>query len=133
MRCGLAMALVLGLAPPILAHPLAPCLLEIRETGGGRADVGWKTPFARPRGAALVPVLPAHCRPTGERTVTPEGGGVWTRWTVDCGPRGLVGEQVGVGGPGSIVLGALVRVTLADGRLVQGVVSPGRQLVTIPA
>ena len=127
------MALVLGLAPPVLAHPLAPCLLEIRETGGGRADVGWKTPLARPRGAALVPVLPAHCRPTGARTVTPEGGGVWTRWTVDCGSRGLGGEQVGVGGPGSIVLGALVRVTLADGRLVQGVASPGRPLVTIPA
>src|SRR2546429_504817 len=90
---------------------------------------GGRSGSKRPRGAALVPILPAHCRPTGARTVTPEGGGVWTRWTVDCGSRGLVGEQVGVGGPGSIVLGALVRVTLADGRLVQGVASPGRPLV----
>ena len=64
--------------------------------------------------------------------VAEEGGGVWTRWAVDCGTGGLVGEPIAVRGPGSLALGALVRVTLADGRLVQGVVSPAHPVFTVP-
>jgi hydrogenase/urease accessory protein HupE len=132
MRFALLTALLFGLVRPVLSHPLAPCVLEIRENGDGRAEVGWKTPLARPRGAALEPVLPARCRPVSTPKVTEEGGGIWTRWTVDCGTGGLVGEQIGVTGPGSVALGALVRVTLADGRLVQGIASPGKLLLTVP-
>jgi len=132
MRFALLASLVFGLAPPVLAHPLAPCVLEMRETAGGQAEVGWKTPLPRPRGAELVPVLPTRCRTVSAPTVTQEGGGVWTRWTVDCGSGGLVGERIGVTGPGSVALGAIVRVTLADGRLVQGVASPGKLLLTVP-
>ena len=132
MRFALLASLVFGLAPPVLAHPLAPCVLEMRETAGGQAEVGWKTPLPRPRGAELAPVLPTRCRTVSAPTVTQEGGGVWTRWTVDCGSGGLVGERIGVTGPGSVALGAIVRVTLADGRLVQGVASPGKLLLTVP-
>src|SRR5213593_2049295 len=109
---GALAALLLAIAPAARAHPLAPCVLEMRETGGGRVEVGWKTPLMRPRGAGLEPALPARCHAVGPRTVTEEGGGVWTRWTVDCGTGGLVGEPVGVRGPGSLALGAVVRVTL---------------------
>ena len=133
MRFALLASLVFGLAPPVLAHPLAPCVLELRETAGGQVDVGWKTPLVRPRGAELEPVLPTRCRTVSTPTVTQEGGGVWTRWTIDCGRGGLVGERIGVSGPGSVALGAIVRVTLADGRLVQGVASPGKLLLTVPA
>src|SRR5881396_2787805 len=93
-------ALVLAIPAAVYAHPLAPAVLEIREAAGGRLEVGWKTPLVRARGAELVPVLPARCRPAGARTVTEEGGGVWTRWAVECGAPGLVGERIGVGGPG---------------------------------
>lgn len=129
----LVLALVLALAVAARAHPLAPCVLDVRETAGGRADVGWKTPLVGPRGAELRPVLPARCRAEGARTVAEEGGGVWTRWTVACGPGGLVGERLGIAGPGSLALGAIVRVTLADGRLVQGVVSPAHPFLVVPA
>jgi len=135
MRLGVvALGLLAGITMPAHtgAHPLAPCVLEIHELGGGRAEVGWKTPLLRPRGAELEPVLPGRCHAIGARTVSEEGGGVWTRWTVDCGAGGFVGERVGVAGPGSLALGALVRVTLADGRLVQGVVSPGQPAITVP-
>src|SRR5439155_971929 len=132
MRLGLVAALVFGLTHAVVAHPLAPCVLEIRETGNGVAEVGWKTPLVQPRGAALEPALPARCRPVRAPTVTQEGGGVWTRWAVDCGTGGLVGEHVGVRGPGGLVLATLVRVTLADGRLAQGVASPGKLLLPIP-
>jgi|SRR5579862_2176665 len=132
MRIGPVAALVLGVAAAALAHPLAPCVLELRETSGGVVEVGWKTPLVRARGAELVPVLPPGCRELHTAKAEVEGGGIWRRWTVDCGPDGLVGQQVGVTGPGTMVLAAIVRVTLADGRLVQGVTSPGRPLVTIP-
>src|SRR4029077_7918147 len=113
LRCrGLVTAPPAALAP----HRLAPAVLEIHEEATGRLEVGWKTPLARARGAELVPVLPARCRPAAPRTVAEEGSGVWTRWAVECGAPGLVGERIGVGGPGGLALGALVRVTLADGR-----------------
>jgi hydrogenase/urease accessory protein HupE len=115
------------------AHPLAPCLLELRAGADGRVAVGWKTPLVMPRGAALEPVLPARCRPLDAPVTTAADGGVWTRWTVDCGPDGIVGEEVGIAGPGSIALAAVVRVVLADGRVVQGVVSPARPRLTVPA
>jgi len=130
---GALAALLLAIAPPVRAHPLAPCVLELREAGGGRVEVGWKTPLLRPRGAELTPVLPARCRAVGARTVAEEGGGTWTRWAVDCGKGGLAGERVGIAGAGSVALGALVRVTLADGRLVQGVLTPSHPELTIPS
>jgi len=130
----LASALVvLALVPATLrAHPLAPSLLEVHERDGGQLDVGWKTPLLRARGAEVAPVLPSRCRDVGARTVAEENGGVWTRWTVDCGPGGLVGEQLGATGFGGSGIGALIRVTLADGRVVSGVVTLGRPLLTVP-
>ena len=133
VSCALACAaLVLALPAALAAHPLAPAVLEIHEGATGRLEVGWKTPLVRARGAELVPVLPARCRPAAPQTVAEEGSGVWTRWAVECGAPGLVGERIGVTGPGSLALGAIVRVTLADGRLVQGVLSPTRPYLVVP-
>ncbi|HLK09753.1 MAG TPA: HupE/UreJ family protein [Candidatus Binatia bacterium] len=117
---------------PLRAHPLAPALLEVQEHDGGLVAVGWKMPLLRPRGTALAPVLPAGCHDVGPRAVTRDETGVWTRWTADCGPGGLVGAQLGATGFGTIGLGALVRVTLADGRVAQGVVTLARPLLTVP-
>src|SRR5213593_4610753 len=51
MRFALLASLVFGLAPPVLAHPLAPSVLEMRETVGGQAEVGWKEgPAGAPAG-----------------------------------------------------------------------------------
>jgi hydrogenase/urease accessory protein HupE len=124
--------MVLALVANVGAHPFAPSVLEIRETGDGRVEIGWKVPLLQPRGADPTPVLPVRCHPLGRRTVTEEGGGVWTRWTVDCGVGGLVGEQFGLAGAASYALTALVRVTLADGRVVQGIVSAASPVLTIP-
>jgi hydrogenase/urease accessory protein HupE len=107
-------------------------LLELRELGDGRVEVGWKTPLVRPRGAALSPILPARCHEVGSRTTSQDGTGVWTRWLIECGGSGLVGEEVGASG-GDAGIGALVRVVLADGRVVEGAVTPARPLLTVPA
>jgi hydrogenase/urease accessory protein HupE len=115
------------------AHPLAPALLEVHEGAAGRIAVGWKTPLLRARGTALEAVLPPTCRDAGPRAVTRDDTGVWTRWPADCGPGGLVGAAFGATGFGATEIAALVRVTLADGRVVRGVVGAARPLVVVPA
>lgn len=116
-----------------VAHPLAPALLDIREAGAGRTEVTWKTSLFRIPGTRLTPVLPAHCRQRDAPTGTEEGASVTLRWTVDCTPEGLVGHEVRVDGLGPAKVDALVRITLADGRLVQSVLRARAPSLTIPA
>jgi hydrogenase/urease accessory protein HupE len=123
----------LALARLASAHPLAPSLLELREMGGGRFEVTWKTPALRPRGVDPTPSLPARCRQLSVPKTAREDDAVWLRWIVDCGAEGLTGEAIGVSGLGDSGLPALVRVTLADGRLVQGVVTAARPSIVVPA
>src|SRR5262249_29283701 len=47
------------------AHPLAPSLLELHETSGGRAEMTWKMPLLRAPGAAPEPGLSPRCHPLG--------------------------------------------------------------------
>jgi hydrogenase/urease accessory protein HupE len=132
IRSVLALGFALAAASAAHAHPLAPSLLELREAGGGRVEVAWKTPLFVPRGAASEPVLPARCRPLGPRTVAAEETGIRTQWTVDCGAEGLTGAEIGVTGLDVPAGAALVRVTLADGRVVQGILSARRTSLVIP-
>src|SRR5579885_1327504 len=58
LACGVvAVALALP-AGPLWAHPLATGLIEVPESDRERVAVGGKVPLLRPRGVALVPVLP---------------------------------------------------------------------------
>jgi hydrogenase/urease accessory protein HupE len=122
---------VLVLASRVFAHPLAPSLLELREGDAGSFDVVWKVPVAQVPGTAATPLLPAGCRDTSARTTVGDAVGVVTRWTVACGARGLVGEDVGVATPGPA--GAVVRVVFADGRVAQQLVLSDRPRFTIPS
>ncbi len=123
----------LVLAAVATAHPLAPALLDVREGPPGRLAVGWKMPLLRARGMRLEPVLPARCVATTAVEHVEDGAGVWARWSADCGAGSLVGERFGIAGDAAAGVGAVVRVTLADGRLVEGVVSPARPLLAVPA
>jgi hydrogenase/urease accessory protein HupE len=130
----LVLGLALAAAPsPGRAHPLAPALLEVREVGDGRVEVSLKTPLLRARGTALEAVLPPRCRPLAPPAVTEDEVSVRTRRVVACGARGLAGERLGLAGLESPPTDALIRVTLADGRLVQGVVSARQPSLTVPS
>lgn len=124
------LALYLGTAQ---AHPLAPAVLELRETGGGHVDVTWKMPLLRAPEATAEPVLPTWCRALGGPVLAADDLSVRRRWTVDCGPRGLVGGEVGVDALQTMKSGAFVRITKADGSLIQGIVTADRPLLTVPA
>jgi len=124
--------LVLAFPAPAAAHPLAPSLLEIRETAGGRAAVLWKMPLQRPAGADPRPVLPAACRPAGPRSTAVEETALVTRWTVDCGPAGLAGAEISVEGLAAVRSDVLLRVTRADGSAVRAVLRAEASVFRLP-
>jgi hypothetical protein len=113
----------------VTAHPLAPGLLEVRETGEGRVAVAWKTPLAVPRDVVLAPDLP--CRAVDAPVTAMLEGAMRATWTADCGGS-IVGRRVGVTGLVA-PLTAVVRVVLADGRVVQQVIGAGEPAIVVPA
>jgi hydrogenase/urease accessory protein HupE len=114
------------------AHALDPALLDIRESVDGHAEVTWKTPALRVPGTSMRPLLPPRCRELTPPVASEEATSITARWTVDCGPGGLVGQRLGVEGLGSSKTDALVRIVLADGRVVQRVVRPREPFLTVP-
>jgi hydrogenase/urease accessory protein HupE len=127
----LVLALVLASAARVGAHSLDPALLDVRERADGLVDVTWKTSATRVAGAEVEPVLPPRCRTLAPPAATETDASVTVRWTVDCRPDGLVGQRIGARGLGAARTDALVRVELADGRLVRGVVGERTPFITI--
>ncbi len=117
----LSCLLLLPFALPAGAHPLAPALLEIRETDPGRADVLFKTSAFRIRGAKVDVILPEACRAVGTPRIERGPGSVTQRFAIDCTPAELVGLGFGVSGLELARTDALVRAELRDGRVLQTV------------
>ncbi|MCP3920941.1 MAG: HupE/UreJ family protein [bacterium] len=125
---GISLLLGAGLAR---AHPLAPALLELREQGGGRVEVKFKTPAKRLPGTNLVPLLPESCSTTAPPTLEREGTGIVERYAVACNTT-LAGARVGIRGLEASGTDALLRVELADGRHIQSVLRSSEPSVVIP-
>jgi len=133
MRCAAIALLSTVLSSTAWAHGLSPALLDLRESPDGLVQVTWKIPSVRAPGADLRPVLPAHCHAASTAVVTEAAESLTTHWTVDCRPQGIVGQGVGVDGLGNAKTDALVRVALADGRVVQAVARVGNPVVVVQA
>jgi len=129
---GVALLLVVTLTPgPGEGHPLAPALLQIRERADGKAEISWKTSILQVRGSRVEPQLPDTCDRVGSAKVAEEGDAVTETFTVDCGSAGLLGATVGVTGLGDGRNDALLRIALADGRVIQEVLRVGSSSYTI--
>jgi hydrogenase/urease accessory protein HupE len=109
---------------------LAPAVLELRALAGDRVEVRWRLGLPRPRGADPRPRLPAHCRPLSPERAEVTADAITTRWLVDCGGR-LAGETLEVTGLPD-PLAALVRVTLPDGRVADGVLTASAPRFVVP-
>jgi len=130
----IAAACVLGpVVRQAAAHSFAPALLEVRERPDGSALVVWKTSPLRPSGTSLDPILPERCAPASPRSLDQSGEGVVETWVVDCGRGGLVGETISVRDLAASRSDALVRIALADGRVVQAVLRPDEPELVVPA
>jgi hydrogenase/urease accessory protein HupE len=114
------------------AHGMAPALLEIEELAEHRLAVSWKIPMLQPTGARLTPVLPPECIRDSPVDETSGTDSVTARWVVRCDTQGLVGRTVGVEGLTTGQTDALVRITLADGPVVQAVLRGSEPRLTVP-
>lgn len=132
LRRGVLICTLLLLPAGLLAHPLAPSLLELHETEPGSVRIRWKTPARAARGAVPKPVLPAHCSPDGEPRWTREGTGRVLRFVARCAPGGLVGSEIGVDGLDASRTDALLRVELSDGREFREVLRASRPRFVVP-
>jgi hydrogenase/urease accessory protein HupE len=131
----LALAALLALsAGRAHAHPLAPSLLELRESSGGRVELALRSPLVRANGSALALVLPAGCRTLATPRLERDDRAEILRATLDCGEAPLAaGEALGLDGLRESATNALVRVERADGSVAQGVIDADRPLFTLPA
>jgi hypothetical protein len=115
-----------------LAHPLEPALLQIRESAQGTFDVLWRPPPSQPGDAVVSPLLPDGCADVSEPGPVPGGAPGTVGWRIHCNAGSLVGQRVGVDGLRQRKTDALLRVQLADGRLVQTVLRGDTPFATIP-
>ena len=123
---------MVGAASTVIAHPLDPALLEIHESSGAVLDVLWRMPASRTTNVPLQVVLPDGCRPFSAPVASHTGRRVTLRWRTQCPDGSLVGRQIGVAGLRERHTDALLRVHLADGRLIQTVLRGDASTVTIP-
>lgn len=120
--------LTLG-AAAVLAHPLDPALLELRERGDGIVAVTLQTP----RSTALEALLPESCRAISVPEARITERRAVQRWEVDCGDGSLIGRRVGIEGLRARRTDAVLRIELRDGGLVESVLRPEMPVVTITA
>ncbi|MCG8455568.1 MAG: HupE/UreJ family protein [Holophagales bacterium] len=119
---GSALLWLASAAAPAGAHQFAPALLELEEHAADDIAIHWKQPAVRVMGSELQPVLPAECEGLGEPSMRTEGTGMRASWRIRC-PGGLAGKTVGVDGIATSRADVLLRVTLADGREQQAVLT----------
>lgn len=115
------------------AHPLAPALLELKESISGAVEVLWKRSSKSAPGSDIQPVLPEDCPTLSQPRFENRGGAVLVRWTIDCGERGLVGRVVRIDGLGLAKIDTLVRIELSDGRQIQRVLRRSEPSMIVPA
>jgi len=104
---------------PLIAHELKPAMLSLHEVAPGRFDFTWYAPVGRQDlRAAMRPRFPAHCSVTAR--------------SVDCGPRGLVGEIAFEGLEGSVHR-VIVQIVWRDGTSRTELVNEQRPRVALRA
>jgi hypothetical protein len=133
IRATLVVLVTSLLAPgSVRAHPLSPALLDVRELADGRLDVEFRTSRLKAPGTMLRVVLPAGCTALSPAELSEDEATTSERSAVRCAPVGLVGRQIGVDGLADVGTSALVRVRLADGRVVKTLLGASEPLVEIP-
>lgn len=128
-------AVCVGLATAVgaHAHAFAPSLLALREGANGEVAVTWKTPRLRVMGSNVRPLLPAVCREQTPPAIEETETAVTQRWRMNCGVAGLIGGRIGIEGLATANTNGFIRIALADGRVLQQVVTIAAPSLLIPA
>ena len=129
---GFSIATILLTALAAGAHPLSPTLIELRQRPDSSVfDVRWKTSVLRVPGSDVQPQLPEHCTAASGIIAREDAGSLHREWSIDCGDKGVVKSDVGFSGLGPAQIDGLVRIQLANGRLVRGVVTNASPTINI--
>ena len=115
------------------AHPLAPALLELRETDRGLYAVQWRTSLTRALGRDVVPVMPEDCTVEGEVTTHDDTAARQQQWMLRC--DGLVGRSVRVEGLEGSGVNVILRIQPREAAVQQVLLSDRMpaHVVTAPA
>lgn len=117
----------------VLAHPLAPALLELRHDAGAY-EVLWRTPIAQVRGVSLTPQLPPDCAALGEPARSFDGNeAVEWRWKVRCADADLAGREVSVSGLAGSGINVVMRIERPDGQVFGAILDARHAAARIPA
>lgn len=133
-RCCLVLWLAALLhAAPSQAHPLAPALLDLRETAEGVFDMRWRTSVLRVRGGELAPVWPQHCSAAEASApqLLDDEAAIETRGSLRCA-QSLIGQTLGVAGLEGSGVNVIVSIRFADGRRAQALLDPGTTSLVVP-
>lgn len=128
-----ALATGFGFTKEASAHPLAPALLDLQEDSNGIVEVLWKRSSLSVPGSHVEPIVPQDCAPVSEPRFEKQGVAVLMRWAIDCGEQGLVGRPIHIDGLGPAKIDTLVRIRLADGRMIQRVLRRSEPSMVVPA
>lgn len=125
--------LLLGVASAASAHPLAPALMELRETAVDRYLLSWRTSVVRVRGDEVRPLWPASCTTRGadDTQAVVDAEALVQRWTLHC-PGGLVGRDLGVRGLERSGINVIVRIEPLHGEATQTLLDARRPQFTVP-
>lgn len=114
---------LLAIAQPAAAHELRPGFLEITETQPGNYDVRFKVPARGDFRLRLSPRFPASCANVGRMTAERSGHAFVDRYTMACGSP-LTGQDVSIDGLARTFTDVIARVTLSDGSVQTGRLTP---------
>jgi hydrogenase/urease accessory protein HupE len=114
------------------AHELTPSLLSLTERAPGEYDVLWRVPLDEAPRGLLTPVLPDDTQAVGPRRVDVDTQARTERWAIRV-PGGIGGRPIRLEGPRGARTDALLRVALADGRVVHARLSPDGTAFLVPA
>jgi hypothetical protein len=109
------LALVAGIASPVVGHEVRPAYLELRETAAETYDVLWKVPgLGDDLRLGLYVELPAGSVNLSEPRATMANSAFTERWTIKR-PGGLSGGAIHIAGLPATMTDVLVRLERLDG------------------
>lgn len=106
------------------AHEVRPGMLQLTETSPGQFNVLWKVPARGDRVLPIHPEFATRCQQIAPPTSSLDGRAQISRWSLQCGQRGLDGAEIRVDGLDGTMIDVLVRIEFLDGVVVSRLLRP---------
>ena len=116
----------------VVAHPLAPALLELREMPNGHIDVMLKTSITLSE-KLQQPIFSERCQLLSRQFPERVRDSRVERSRIDCGAQGLSGVSIAMSGDSDFELNVVINITRTNGRVVRALLSQARPQFIVPA